>query len=115
MMPGMQPGQRADILPEPGYSLTYDQSAQLMSDSTFQGRVKTACLKFAESIMNELSSVPAHNARLKWASQCFQNPSMVANQIQPPTVMDPAVQSQGSAIPDDQLQGAVENVINQVM
>jgi len=40
---------------------------------------------------------------------------MVAGQIQPPTVMDPAVQAAGSGIDDNGLQGAVEGVINKMM
>jgi|SRR5215831_13910516 len=112
----MMPTTKADITPTPpATELSYDQSALLMTDLTFKGRVKTACLKFADTIMNEEPSVTAHNVRMKWASNCFLNPDMVAGQIQSPTVMDPAVQSAGSGITDDALQGAVEGVINKMM
>ena len=114
MMPGMRAA--ADIVPTPPATvLSYDQSAQLTTDMTFQGRVKIACLKFADSIMDESPSVTAHNVRMKWAAMCFQQPDLVARQIQPPTVMDPAVQTAGSAIDDPSLQGAVEGVINKMM
>ena len=111
------PGTKAtDITPiPPATTLSYDQSAQLMNDYTFRGRVKTACLKFADTIMNEQPSVGAHNTRMKWAAQCFQNPDIIAGQVQPATVMDPAVQSAGSGIDDGGLQGAVEGVINKMM
>jgi hypothetical protein len=95
--------------------MTYTESAALMSDQTFRGRVKVACLKYADSIMIEASSVPAHNTREKWALNAMQNPEMVAAQVQPPTVMDPAVQTDGAAVSDAALQGAVEAVINKLM
>jgi hypothetical protein len=96
-------------------ALTYDQSAALMQDMAFRGRVKVACLKYADSIMNEPTTTPAHNTRLRWATQCEQNPDGTAGMIQPPTVMDAAVQDAGSAITDTLLQGSVETVINKLM
>jgi hypothetical protein len=96
-------------------ALTYDQSAALMTDMAFRGRIKVSCLKYADSIMLEASTVPAHNTRQRWATNCFQNPDMVAQQVQPPTVMDPAVQADGSAILDSALQGAVEGVVNKLL
>ena len=96
-------------------ALTYDQSAALMNDLAFRGRIKVAALKYADSIMNEANTVPAHNTRERWALATMQNPEMVAMQIQPPTVMDPAVQESGSTITDVALQGAVEGVINKLM
>lgn len=95
--------------------MTYKDSADLMNDATFRGRVKTACLKFADSIMIELPTVSAHNSRLRWASSCFQQPDSVSQQVTPPTVMDGAVQDAGPAITDDALQGAVEAVINKMI
>jgi hypothetical protein len=95
--------------------MTYTESAALMSDQTFRGRVQVAVLKYADSIMIEASSVPAHNTRERWALQAMQNPSMVASQIQPPTVMDPAVQAAGAAVEDLALQGAVESVVNKLL
>jgi hypothetical protein len=96
-------------------ALSYDESAQLMNDQTFRGRVKTACLKFANSVLVEESSVPAHNSRYRWAVQCEQIPDQTAAQVTPPTVLDPAVQSAGSAIDDATLQAAVEGTINKLL
>jgi len=95
--------------------MTYSDSAALMSDITFRGRVKVAVLKLADSIMIEASSVPAHNTREKWAIQAMQNPDGIAAQIQPPTVMDPAIQTAGSQVDDTGLQGAVEAVVNKML
>lgn len=49
-------------------ALSYSESANLMTDQSFRGRVKVACLTFANYISNEANDVPAHNVRLKWAS-----------------------------------------------
>ena len=95
--------------------MTYTESAELMSDATFRGRVKVACLKFADSIMNEASTTTAHGARVRWAQQCFQQPDMIAGQVQPPTVMDGAVQEAGADVTDEALQGAVEAVVNKTL
>jgi hypothetical protein len=86
-----------------------------MMDADFRGRVKVACLRFADSIMNEEPTVTAHNVRMRWATNCFQQPDAVAAQTQPPTVMDPNVQSAGADIDDATLQGAVEATINKMM
>jgi hypothetical protein len=95
--------------------MTYEESAALMSDAAFRGRVKVAMLKYADSILIEASSVPAHKTREKWALSAFQNPDMTAIQIQAPTVMDPAVQAAGAEVLDASLQGAVESVVNKLL
>jgi hypothetical protein len=96
-------------------ALTYAQSAALTTDLDFRGRVKVACLKYAGSIIDEQPNVTAHNTRYKWAQNTFANPDMVAAQVQPPTVMDSAVQGSGAAITDAGLQGAVETVVNKMI
>jgi len=95
--------------------MTYDESAALMTDMAFRGRVKVAALKYADSIMIEASNVPAHNTRERWAIQTMQNPDAIASQLQPPTVMDVAVQTAGAEITDAALQGAVEGVVNKML
>jgi hypothetical protein len=96
-------------------TMTYNESAALMTNMEFRGRVKVAALKYADSIINEPNTTPAHNTRLRWASSCEQNPDMTASQLQPPTVMDPAVQVAGPEISDTGLQGAVETVVNKML
>jgi len=99
----------------PATTLTYDQSAALMNDLNFRGRVKVACLKFAESILDGPNTQPAYNTLLRWAGQCIQNPDQTATQVQPPTVMDTAVQSAGSGIDDVALQASVEVTIKKML
>jgi len=96
-------------------ALTYEESAALMQDPTFRGRVKVSALKYADSIMIEASNVPAHNTREKWALFTMQNPEVVAGQLQPPVVMDAAVQADGAEIADAALQASVETVVNKMM
>jgi hypothetical protein len=86
-----------------------------MQDLAFRGRVKVSCLKFADYILLEAATTPAHNARVRWATSTFQMPEQAAIQVQPPTVMDPAVQAAGAAITDAGLQSAVENVVNKML
>ena len=86
-----------------------------MNDVEFRGRIKVACLKYADSIVGEPTGTPAHNTRLKWANQCMQNPDMTAMQVQPPTVMDAEVQADGPDITDEALQASVEVTINKMM
>ena len=95
--------------------MTYQESSDLMNDTQFRGRVKVALLKYADTIIIEPSNTPAHNSRYRWAQNAFLNPEITAAQLQPPVVMDPAVQSAGAAIDDAALQGSVEAVINKVI
>jgi predicted Zn-dependent protease len=96
-------------------ALTYEQSAELMKDPTFVSRVKVACLKYADFILNEATTVPAHNTRLRWAQNTTTAPDTVAQQTTPPVVMDAQVQQDGSAITDAALQTSVETTVNRLM
>jgi hypothetical protein len=96
-------------------ALTYEESAALMTDQTFRGRVKVACLKFADSILIDAAPVTGRTAQIRWAWQAFQQPDIVAAQVQPPTVMDGAVQTAGAEIDDAALQSAVESVVNKMV
>lgn len=95
--------------------MTYQESYELMQSAEFRGRCQVAALKYADSIMIEATSVPAHNTRVRWATATMQSPQMAATQIQPPTVMDPAVQQDGAAVTDAGLQAAVEGVVNKLL
>jgi len=103
------------VVPTLGGGLTYEQSATLMTDPTFRGRCKVSCLKFAQAIMLELPAVKGHNTRMKWAQRTYQMPDTMAQEIQQPVVMDPAVQAAGSEITDTALQAAVENTVEAIM
>ena len=96
-------------------ALTYEQSAALMKDPAFVNRVKVACLKFANYILDEPGDTIAHNTRAKWAQQAMAVPDSVAQTTAPPVVMDAAVQADGDTITDEALQTAVETVVNKLM
>src|SRR4029079_9457668 len=96
-------------------TMTYEESDALTKDATFRGRVKIAALKYAGSIFIEPDTTAAHNTRVRWAQNTYQNPDVVAGQLQPPVVLDPAVQQDGADIPDAGLQAAVEGVVNKLM
>lgn len=95
-------------------ALTYEESAALMADPVFQGRVKVACLSYAQYINYEDPASPGHNARFRWAQNMYNNPVFVAGQITPPTVMNPNVQEAGAAVTDQNLQAAVQAVVDVV-
>lgn len=100
-------------------ALSYDQSAALMGDTAFRGRVKVSCMKYADYILLEAASTPAHNTRYKWAQATMINPDGSAATVTPTVVMDPAVQASsagdGTDINDADLQSATENAINKML
>jgi hypothetical protein len=96
-------------------ALDYAASDALMNDATFKGRVKCACLKFADYILGEAPNVPAHNTRVKWANNTVTSPDAAATRTTPTVVMDAAVQDAGATITDAALQTAVETAINKLL
>ena len=103
-------------------ALSYEQSAELMNNPAFRGRIKVCCLKYADYIVGEATSTPAHNTRYRWAQQTFASPDISATQVTPTVVMDPAVQAGDidtetgdSTIDDAALQSATENAINKML
>lgn len=96
-------------------ALTYEESSTLMQDAAFRNRIKVACLKYADYIVLEAPTVPAHSTRIKWAQNTMTAPDVSASLVTPTVVMDPAVQDQGSAIDDAGLQSATENAINKLL
>ena len=96
-------------------ALTYSNSATLMLDQDFRGRIKVAVLNYANYIYGEAPGTAAHNTRYQWAQRAFAGPDAVATQVQPVVVMDDNVQAQGGSIPDDQLSAAVQNALNKMM
>jgi len=96
-------------------ALDYAATAALMQDKAFLDRTKIACLHFADYILGEAVSVPAHSSRLRWAQNTNLSPDQSAMQVMPVLVMDPAVQQDGAAITDTALQSAVENSVNKML
>jgi hypothetical protein len=96
-------------------ALNYQDSAALMTDGSFRGRVKVACLHWAAYVMAEATTTASHNARYRYAMTIYQSPDTVAGQVQPPTVQDSNVQAAGAQVDDATLQAAVEKVINDLL
>lgn len=96
-------------------TLTYEQSAALMRDDVFIGRIKVGCITYARYITDEAPSTPAHSTRVRWAQNALLNPDAAAQQVTPTVVMDSAVQVDGAAVTDTALQGAVENAVNKLI
>jgi hypothetical protein len=95
--------------------LDYTSSDALMKDLVFQGRIKCACLVYANYILGEAASVPAHNTRIKWAQNTTNAPDVAAAYITPTVVMDPQVQADGADITDEALQSSVEASVNKIL
>jgi len=96
-------------------TISYTDTAALMIDGVFIGRVKVACLHFASYISGEDSTVPAHPTRLRWSQQAFLMPDNAVMQIMSTLVMDPKVQAEGAAITDTDLQSSVEASVNKII
>ena len=92
-------------------ALTYDDTAQLMNDGTFRGRVKVALLHFAQYIQGEAVVTPAHNTRVRWAQNTYANPDGMVGHIAPAAVMEPHIQADGAAVTDADLQTDVETAV----
>ena len=105
-------------------ALDYKQSAQLRSNLIFQGRIASAALKWADSILSNSATdltAPQKRDEINYAEEVFVNPNARAQQLQPVVVADPAVQqadltTEGdSTITDAALQGATEAAIAKVI
>lgn len=93
--------------------MTYEESAQLIQDPQFRGRVKVACLTYAQRILSGGAGTPSQAAS-RWASATYQSPDSAAQGVQGPTVMEPGVQSMGANIDDGGLQFATESAVNKM-
>lgn len=94
--------------------MTYEESSALMLDIPFRGRIKVGAVKYADYIFNEASNTQGHASRYRWAQTAMQQPDQTAAMLQPPVVMDSAVQSAGPEISDAALQAAIEGVVNKL-
>lgn len=104
--------------------LDYKQSAQLRTNLIFQGRIGSAALKWADSILSNSATdltAPQKRDEINYAEEVFAQPNQKAQQLQPVVVADPAVQSEDltpegdSTITDAALQGATEAAIRKVI
>lgn len=99
-------------------ALTDTESATLMNNGAFQGRVKVCALRYAQALM---AGTPT-GAEYRWATQMMQNPQIFAAQLANPTVLDPGIQQAGidattgdSTADDPTVYGAVQAVANKLM
>jgi hypothetical protein len=92
--------------------MTYEESAALMQDIPLRNRIKVSALKYAGTLLIQPVGTEAVNTKRRWAQNTQQQPDMVAAQLQPSVVMDPAVQADGAAISDAALQTTVEIQVN---
>ncbi len=96
-------------------ALDYAASAALMANQAFRDKVKIACLKYADYILNEGPGVQGHWSRLRWAQMAFGGPDNAVMQIMPLLIMDGQVQLDADQITDTALQTAVETAINKML
>jgi hypothetical protein len=96
-------------------TLAYQESATLMRDSVFIDRIKVACLHFAAYIYSEDPATAGHTSRLRWSGNTMAAPDVAASTIAPTVTMDANVQEQGAAIPDAELQTAVEAAVSKLL
>jgi hypothetical protein len=89
--------------------MTFEESAALMNDPVFRGRVKAATVSYAGTL---LAQPPANNSPLfGWARSTYQNPDLATQQVVPPAVMNVNVQQAGPDIDDAALLATVEYVV----
>jgi hypothetical protein len=93
-------------------ALTYEESAILMNDPVFKGRVKVSALTYAQYITLQPAT---SGSRIRWAQQVMQQPDAMAQSLVSPVVMNPNVQADGGAIDDVNLQAAVQAVADVMM
>jgi hypothetical protein len=65
---------------------TYDELLQASEHEGLKRKMRVAVVVAAETIRNELGTVPNHAARLVWAKQCFQNPDAAARDMMWPVL-----------------------------
>lgn len=84
---------------------TYEELYSLRNDSALRNRVVTACIMAAETVMNELDTVPNNVNRLIWAKSVFANPNAEADR------MFMAILAANSAAEVSVIQGATDAAI----
>jgi len=96
--------------------MTYEETFNLTKDQVFRGRVSVACVHFANYIVDEPSTTPAHSTRIKWAQNTLIAPDVAVQNCIATVVNDDKVQEAGgAAVTDPDLQTAVETSINKLL
>lgn len=93
-------------------ALNLEESANLINDSAFRGRVKVAALLYAQY----LTLHPGNsNSMMNWVFQTLKSPDASTAMLVPSVVINPNVQSAGKDVTDADLQSAVQTVANSLM
>jgi hypothetical protein len=101
--------------------MTSDQTAALMQDPNFRGRVQVACVRYSDSIKTANSNAIGHVGLERWADAVYAAPMQIAMQVQPFVATDPTIQETGvdengiSLASDAQVQGATEATVNKTI
>jgi len=108
-------------------AMTSEESAYLMTELTFKGRVRVYLITYANTILNEPTTTSRHKSGVDWSEETIRNSDQRAFTYQPAVVMDPGIQQAGliddpndtntpprkiSAATDLQLEAAVQAVVN---
>jgi len=92
--------------------MTLEESANLINDPSFRGRVKVAALIYAQY----LSLQPNNSSSTSnWIFQTLRAPDQVALTLTPSVVINPNVQIAGANVADPDLQAAVQSVATSLM
>lgn len=92
-------------------ALSLAESATLINDLDFRGRVKVAALKYATYLFTQ----GGDQNKMPWAQRTLQQPDAAAQTLVPPTVMNVNVQTLGADINDQNLEAAVTITADMMM
>ena len=96
----------------PANTLSLEQSAQLMNDNDFRGRVKVALLNIA---LQTIQQANQGLSKQRWAQSTIGSPDLAAVQLIGSVVLQPGVQEMGTNIDDGTLAFAVGNALNSTL
>jgi hypothetical protein len=91
---------------------TYVEIAALRRSPVLKDKVSVAVSIAAIDIRNEAESAPNHRARKRWADQAMINPEGHADAMLWAVLGNPAIQSNGEASPDGDIQFVVNSLID---
>lgn len=93
-------------------ALSFAESAELINNLDFRGRVKVAALQYAAYLATVAGN---SNSKQQWAQRTLQMPDQTAQTLVGPVVMNTNVQSLGANIDDQNLAASVQVVADMMM
>lgn len=93
-------------------ALNFAQSAALMNNLDFRGRVKVAALQYATALLAQPGS---SNSKASWVQRTMQQPDTTAQVLVPAVVLNVNVQNAGADITDQDLAAAVQATADKMM